>query len=60
MKIKKIPKKELSPYDKIKKLENGIRKIIESELSHISKQWWKQRIPDQVPKPHTKLTLPAA
>ena len=37
-----------SPYDILKNLELELRNIIESELSEITKQWWKQRVPQDV------------
>lgn len=41
----KLPKK-IHPYDVLKNLENNLRELIKSELSTITPQWWRQRIPE--------------
>ena len=41
----KLPKK-IHPYDVLKNLENNLRELIKSELSEITPQWWRQRIPE--------------
>lgn len=51
-KQKKEKKKLTQPYayEIIKKLEENLRQIIKSELSKISSDWWKQRVPEDVRK----------
>jgi len=44
----KFSYKKSNPYETLKKLEDDLRILISSELSKISQQWWKQRIPGDV------------